>query len=92
MKERKRKIQAEFLSRLGLHVDQPRACGAGTSNDGNTAGRSLTDPAAFSDIKGLDMNIRHQELIERLRVILEAINISQLIDVQKYAEYGLKTV
>ena len=86
LKERKAKIQAEFRERLGLHVDQPRAGGAGTSNDGNTARRSFADPVAFSAITGVD-----QQLIERLRAILEAINSSNPIDVRRYSEFALET-
>ena len=86
MMERKRKVQAEFRRQLGLHVDQPRAGGSGTSNDGNTARRAFGDPPAFSEITGVD-----QGLIERLQTILEAINSTEPIDADKFGEFAFQT-
>lgn len=86
MMERKRKVQAEFRRQLGLHVDQPRAGGSGTSNDGNTARRAFADPPAFSEITGVD-----QGLIERLQTILEAINSAEPIDADKFGEFAFQT-
>ena len=86
MAERKRKMQAEFRRQLGLHVDQPRSGGSGTSNDGNTARRAFADPPAFSQITGVD-----QELIERLQTILEAINSTEPIDADKFRDFAFQT-
>ena len=59
VRSRKAKIQRQFRERAGLVVDQPRAGGTGTSNDGNTARRAFGDPKTFSEITGVDEEVIH---------------------------------
>jgi len=43
---------------MGLHVDQPRSGGSGTSNDGNTARIFFSDTKLSADITGLHENVK----------------------------------
>ena len=82
----KKRIQGEFLDKMGLPVDQPRAGGAGSSNDGNMARRAFADPATFSSITGVD-----QCLILRFSVILRSLACNKAVDADKFGEFALET-
>lgn len=60
----KKRIQKEFIEKLGLHVDKPRQ-GGGTSTDGNTARIMFQHAEEVSQITGINLNI-----INRLHTIL----------------------
>ena len=85
-KAEKSRIQREFREKMGLVVDMPRAGGAGTTNDGNTARRAFRDPEMLSQITGVDLN-----LITRFSVILQAISSSRPVDADKFDAYALET-
>ena len=68
VESRKNEIRKKFREELSLVVDTPRQ-GFGTSNTGNVAHRAFENSDVFAEINGVD-----QELIERLRTILKAIN------------------
>lgn len=82
----KKRIQSEFYDKMGLPVDQPRAGGAGSSNDGNTARRAFADPATFSSITGVDVG-----LITRFSVILRALASTKPVDPDKFQTFALQT-
>ena len=85
-KAEKMRIQSEFRDKMGLVVDMPRAGGAGTTNDGNTARRAFSDPEMLSQITGVDLG-----LIIRFSVILQAISSSRPVDADKFGVYALET-
>lgn len=66
-KEKKR-IQQEFLEKVGIKVDFVKQ-GYGSSNNGNTARRFFNDCEVTSAITGVD-----ETLIHRIATILEVIN------------------
>jgi hypothetical protein len=80
--ERKKMIQKAFKEKLGLIVDQPKAGGSGTSNDGNTARRAFNNPLLFSEITGVDFKFIH-----RLSNILKAINSGLPINLDAFNQY-----
>ena len=86
VRERKKVVQQRFRRQLGLVVDQPRAGGSGTSNDGNTARRAFADPERFSAVTGVDVL-----LIRRFATILSALQTTEVVNAERYAEYALET-
>ena len=56
LKERKKKIQQKFIVELGLQVNQPRSCGVGSSNNGNTARRFFDNAEKSAEITGYYKN------------------------------------
>ena len=82
----KKRIQGEFREKMGLPVDQPRAGGAGSSNDGNMARRAFADPETFSSITGVDYG-----LITRFSVILRTLACNKVVDADKFGEFALET-
>ncbi|KAF0293014.1 hypothetical protein FJT64_009059 [Amphibalanus amphitrite] len=84
---RKQAMQQQFRQRLGLIVDYPIPGGQGNTNDGNTSRRAFEVPQVFAEITGVS-----QDLIERLAVILTAINSTRKeIDPDKFGQYALET-
>ena len=67
--EQKNEVKSAFRRRMGLRVDEPRAGGSGTSNDGNTARRAFSSAADFAACTGLE-----QQLIEDIHVVLQAVS------------------
>lgn len=55
--KKKRKIQKDFWDKLGLHVNMPRVGGFRSTNDGNTARRSVAEHDIFSEITDVDKHI-----------------------------------
>lgn len=82
----KQKVQFAFKQQLHLTVDMPKAGGAGSSNDGNTARAFFQNSEIAAQITGLD-----KELIDRFHVILQAISCGFEIDIEAYEKYALKT-
>lgn len=79
---KKERVKSMFWERMGLHVDQARPGGAGSSNDGNTARRAFRDERMFAEITGIS-----EELIHRLHVILQVMASGHGIDPVKFGEY-----
>ena len=86
VRERKRKVQRRFREEMDLVVDQPRAGGHGSTNDGNTARRAFNNVDQLSEITGVD-----KTLLQRFAVILNALSSFSPIDVEKYAKYAMET-
>lgn len=85
VKGQKSKIQAEFRSRLGIIVDQPKQ-GAGTSNDGNCARKFFQNFTISAEITGIDVN-----LIYRFYIILQVIASGFLIKKDEFNTYTIET-
>lgn len=85
VKENKEKIQKEYKEKTGLIIDMPKH-GFGNSNSGNTSRRFFSDPELAAEITGINI-----KLIERLRVILEAISSGHKINIQKFESYTKAT-
>lgn len=81
----KKRIQTEFNERLGLKVDCVKQ-GMGTTNDGNTSRRFVSNPELTSHITGVDEN-----LIRRFSVILTTLNSNKAIDAEKFGTYCYQT-
>ncbi|XP_032308872.1 uncharacterized protein LOC116656398 [Drosophila ananassae] len=86
LEARKYKVQAAFWKDMGLHVDKPRQNGSGNTNDGNTARRAFSNPKLLSSILGIDHN-----LIQRLHIILIAINCHYPINSEKFKLFCFET-
>lgn len=78
--KRKKSIQKEFWTKMGLQVDKVRP-GFGNTNDGNTARRYFNSPEESAAILGIDPS-----LVSRFAVILAALSTTQEIDSSKYKE------
>ncbi|KAF2880792.1 hypothetical protein ILUMI_25380 [Ignelater luminosus] len=85
VKETKEKIQKEFKDRTRLIVDMPKA-GFGNSNSGNTSTRFFSDPKTAAKITGIDLT-----LIQKLKIILEALSSGHKIDEIKFTEFAKET-
>ncbi|CAH1098697.1 unnamed protein product [Psylliodes chrysocephalus] len=83
--ETKKRIQEPFKVELGLLVDIAKA-DFGNTNDGNTSRRFFQDPEISARITGIDVT-----LIERFKVILEALSSEHMIDVEKFSAYASET-
>lgn len=81
--ERKHRIQTEIRRRLGLLVDVVKP-NAGTTNDGNTARKLLSDKNrdVFAEILGIDL-----WLLEDLHTILVALNCGLPLDPHKFGQF-----
>lgn len=78
IEENKKRIQAEFKSKIGLIIDKPKP-GYGSSNDGNTARRFFYNPDLSSEITGVDKN-----LIKKFSLILRILASGRQIDLKKF--------
>ena len=83
---KQQRVKSMFWERMGLHVDQARPGGAGSSNDGNTARRAFREERTFAEITGIA-----EELIHRLHVILQVMSSGHSIDPVKFREYCDRT-
>lgn len=86
VEKRKKLIINKFRSEMGLHVDQPRPGGSGTSNDGNTARRFFENPPLSSQITSIN-----EELIRRFYVILCALSCPFPINTTAFKNYTQNT-
>ena len=72
----KAKVNALMWEKMGLIVvGRPRARGAGTSNDGNSARRAFGDEKTFAEATGVS-----ETLIRRLHIILQVMACGHQID------------
>ncbi|XP_065656756.1 uncharacterized protein LOC136082121 [Hydra vulgaris] len=83
---RKKKIIHAFQEKMGLIVDRPKARGSGTSNDGNTSRRTFQNEQLFSEITGLNF-----ELKKLLHVVLTCISCGFELDADLFREYCTHT-
>ena len=65
----KKKIQTNFMNKIGLVVDFPKGSGSGTSNDGNTSRSVFAAYEQTAEILGIDQN-----LIFRFYIILVTLS------------------
>lgn len=84
--KRKRDIQHQFFSKMGLIVDRPKPGGSGNSNDGNTARRFFNNPKVSAKITGVK-----KSLIIRCATILQTMSSGYKINVEKFKNYALDT-
>ncbi|KAJ8709377.1 hypothetical protein PYW07_009203 [Mythimna separata] len=82
---RKKEIQTKFREQLGLLVDIPKA-NFGNTNDGNTSRRFFDEYEKSAEITGIDQN-----LIYRLKVILETMCCGIKINIEKFEIYCKET-
>lgn len=83
---RKKAIKQGFKEKLALNVDQPKAGGAGSTNDGNTARRFFENYNISAGITGID-----EDLIYRFYIILQTISCGYDIDIDSFQNYALQT-
>jgi len=76
--DRKRKIQNDFKTEMGLLVDKVKT-GYGTSNDGNTARRFFNNIELSSKITGVDI-----DLIKSFALILSIISSGYNVHVENF--------
>ena len=79
-KKREKEIKAQFLSQLGLAVDQCRDGGGGSTTTGNVARRAFQNAAVTSDICGVPV-----KLVENLATIWGALSCGFDVDPDKFA-------
>lgn len=82
---RKKAIQTKFREQLGLLVDIPKA-NFGNTNGGNTNRRFFDEYEKSAEITGIDQN-----LIYRLKVILDTMCCGIKINIQKFEIYCKET-
>lgn len=82
---RKKEIQTKFREQLGLLVDIPKA-NFGNTNDGNTSRRFFDEYEKSAEITGIDQN-----LIYRLKVILDTMCCGIKINIEKFEMYCKET-
>lgn len=75
----------QLREQLGISVDMVKQ-GAGTTNTGNTSRRFFEDPSLTAKITNVD-----EDLIRRLKTILEVICCQSKIDHNKFREYTWET-
>lgn len=83
---RKKKIQADFRSKMGLIVDKPKGGGSGTSNDGNSARKFFSDLKLSAEITGLEENV-----LIWCSTVLQCISSGYKINIEKFEDYVLDT-
>lgn len=84
--QQKLKIQTLLWEKLSLIVDQPKAEGSGTSNDGNTARRAFQNVDLLSQCLGLD-----HELLHRFKIILITLCVQLPINAVLFEEFCVIT-
>lgn len=83
---RKRKVQSDFRSKMGLLVDVPKSGGSGTTNDGNTARRFFKNIPLSASITGID-----ESIIKRFGVVLQTLSCGYEINNELFDAYALQT-
>ena len=86
VEEAKREVQKKLRDRLGLRVDEPRAGGAGNSNDGNTARRAFRSTKEFAACTGMD-----EVFVGRVHVILQAVSSFHPVNSAALGDYCRQT-
>ena len=82
---RKRTIQNDLKSKMGLLVDVPRQ-GCGTSNTGNVASRFFENYSLAASITGLD-----PQLLAQFRIILITISCGYAINIPEFRKFVQNT-
>nr|XP_022901971.1 uncharacterized protein LOC111414763 [Onthophagus taurus] len=85
IENRKKNIQENFKSQLGLLVDIPKA-NFGNTNDGNTSRRFFENYEIAASITGIDKN-----LIYRLKIILDTLCSGYNINIKRFQDYAQET-
>jgi len=85
VKERKKEIQEQFRSQLGLLVDAPKA-NFGNTNDGNTSRRFFENYEISAAITGID-----KDLIYRMKIILDTLCCGLTINTEAFENYCQET-
>lgn len=85
-KEREREVKAQFLSRLGLVVDQRRDGGAGNTTTGNVARKAFQNAEITAEICGVP-----PELVKNLGTIWGALSCGFDLDPEKFASICQET-
>lgn len=83
---RKKNVQQQFKTQMGLLVDMSKTGGSGTSNDGNTARRFFKDPVQSAAITGVD-----EDIIKRISIILSALSSGYDLNYEAYDNYAVQT-
>eukprot|EP00733_Pompholyxophrys_punicea_P000940 Pompholyxophrys_punicea_v1_NODE_378_length_2095_cov_23.619608.p1 type:complete len:497 gc:universal NODE_378_length_2095_cov_23.619608:1657-167(-) len=78
-------LKQKIYNELGLVIDQPKAGGSGTSNDGNTARRFFAEYRKVSEITGLDSNV-----LAKLGTFIRAIGCGFPVNSEKLKSFGLE--
>lgn len=86
MKYEVSQLQHRFRTEMGLILDQPKTCGFGTSNDGNTARRFFSNPEKSAEITGLS-----SEAIKRCAIILQVISSEYEIKLPEFSDFCAST-
>lgn len=81
----KKRIQKEFFTKLGIHVDKPRQ-GGGTSTTGNVARAIIQNADVTSEITGV-----HKDLIERFHIILTVLASGHEINIVTFKKFCIRT-
>lgn len=84
-RDNKQILQAEFIRRLNLRVEEPRATG-GTSTTGNVARRAFASYEITADILGLD-----PILIKNVGLMLDAVSSHYAINIEEYERLAEET-
>jgi hypothetical protein len=84
--ERKKKVQAEFKSKLGLIVDQRRDGGAGNTNTGNLVRVALDNPAITAEICAVP-----EQLVKNLKTIWNVMASGYAINVDAFSQLCKET-
>lgn len=71
---------------FGVHFDEPRQGGTASSTTGSVCRKLLKDPKKLAEVLELDFT-----LVERLGIILKALNCKEEIDGEKFGKYALDT-
>jgi hypothetical protein len=86
IKQRKRKVKADFREKLGLIVDQRRDGGAGNTSDGNVVRKAFSNPSITASILGIS-----EDLVENLSTIWSTLASGYAIDSKKFGKLCKET-
>lgn len=78
MKDEARSIANQLEAHFQMHVNRPKIGGCGSSNNGNTARKLLSEPVKFAEILGLKT-----ATVQNLRIISSLALSSMKLDTQK---------
>ena len=81
IKQRERKVKAEFREKLGLIVDQRRDGGAGNTTDGNVVRKAFANHSVTALILGIS-----GDLVENLGLIWSTLASGYAIDPEKFGK------
>ena len=79
-------MQQCFWENTSLLVNKPKANGSGSTNDGNTARHTFSQPELFARITNVD-----QSLIHNFKIILILLTCQQVLDLKKFETFCFDT-